>query len=106
HDVETESETVRSTIIGSLKGLEDRRESTGADTDAGVAHLDPQFRAATASRDEHATPGRRIVDRVAYQVPQHAGQQDRVTERGPTRRGDKKGDPFQPCRSSELPRET
>jgi hypothetical protein len=73
--------------------------------DAGVAYLDAQLRAAAAGRNEHATAGGRVVDCVAYQVPQHAGQQNRVAESHAPRRSDEKGDSFQPCRFSKLRRE-
>src|SRR5882672_4945343 len=92
HDEQPKAKTVCLACIGSLKSLEDPRQRASADADAGVAHLDAQFRAATGRRDEYATAGWRVVDRVAYQVTQHAGQQNRVAESHPPGRSDKERD--------------
>jgi hypothetical protein len=80
YDEEPEAETVRAASVALLKGRENRRQHTGAHADAGVANLDAQFQAATARGDEHVTAGRRVVNGVAYQVVQHAGQQKRGAE--------------------------
>jgi hypothetical protein len=69
---QTEAEAIGAGVTGSLKGLKNHRQSSGADADAGVADLDAQFPAAPASGDEHAAAGPRVVDRVAYRVAQHA----------------------------------
>src|SRR5260370_17481591 len=103
-DEEPEAEPVHPALIVSPKGPEDRRQGVGTYADSGVANLDPQFRAAPARRDEHATAGRRVVNCIAYQVSQHAGQQNRVTESRTGSRSDAKRDPFHPCRLCQLPR--
>ena len=72
HDEESEPEPVRPAFVASLKGPENRRQRVRGYADAGVAHLDVQFRAKTARGNEHRATGRRVVNGIPYEVSQHA----------------------------------
>jgi hypothetical protein len=63
------------------------------------------YRAVSVTDDKHDTAGQRVVDRVPYQCPQHAGRQNRMTESCTETRSNAKRDPFQPCCFRELRRE-
>jgi hypothetical protein len=70
YDEQPEPETLGASRVP-VKSPGNLRQFIGCNADAAIAYLEVQLCAASAAADAHAATARGVVNRIAYQVPQH-----------------------------------
>jgi hypothetical protein len=71
YDEQSEPESLGACCVRPVKSPDNLPQFIGWNADAAIAYLEVHLCAASAAGDAHAAAARGVVNRIAYQVPQH-----------------------------------